>query len=43
MFETLSNEKLATAYQKAIELKLDEDFIELLKKEMINRDLEIIR
>ena len=35
----LSDDKLIQAYKEAIELNLDKDFITLLKKELIKRDL----
>ncbi len=41
MFESLSNQKLIAAYKKAIDLKLDTDFIKLLEKEIKNRHIHI--
>ena len=35
----LSNELLLESYEKAIELKLNQDFISLIKKEIDRRDL----
>ncbi|WP_226035391.1 sporulation histidine kinase inhibitor Sda [Aquibacillus saliphilus] len=40
MFETLSDKKLQDAYQKAVELVLDREFIKLLEAEIINRGLK---
>lgn len=38
-FPQLSNSLLKEAYRKAIVLELDDDFIELLKADLKNRDL----
>ncbi|MBD8070159.1 sporulation histidine kinase inhibitor Sda [Bacillus sp. PS06] len=38
----MSNEELIQAYYSAIELKLDEDFIEMLEKELIQRNIKIV-
>ncbi|WP_144450559.1 sporulation histidine kinase inhibitor Sda [Halalkalibacter nanhaiisediminis] len=37
--QNLSNELLIETYYKAIELKLNQDFIELIRLEIINRSL----
>lgn len=39
--ENLSNDLIIEAYHKAIELKLDDDFQVMLKKELMRRNLEI--
>ncbi|WP_328701022.1 sporulation histidine kinase inhibitor Sda [Aquibacillus kalidii] len=39
MFDTLTNRKLIAAYEKALELQLEKDFINLLKIEMESRGL----
>lgn len=39
--ENLSNDLIIEAYYKAIELKLDDDFQLMLKKEIMRRNLEI--
>ncbi|MCT2534468.1 sporulation histidine kinase inhibitor Sda [Aquibacillus koreensis] len=41
MFESLTNQKLIAAYKKAIDLKLDADFIKLLEKELQDRNVSI--
>lgn len=38
-FPRLSNSLLMEAYQKAIDLELDDDFIDLLKADLKNRNL----
>ncbi|MBM7572390.1 sporulation histidine kinase inhibitor Sda [Aquibacillus albus] len=43
MFESLSNQKLLEAYKKAMELKLEKDFIDLLITELTNRGLKITK
>ena len=40
MFDSLSNNKLLNAYEKAIELQLDSEFIQLLEQELKSRGLE---
>lgn len=40
MFDSLSDQQLIDAYQKATELNLEQDFIQLLKKELSNRGLK---
>ncbi len=37
MFQQLSNRTLLEAYENAVFLRLDEEFINLLKKELQNR------
>ncbi len=39
VFDTLTNRKLIAAYEKALELQLEKDFINLLKIEMESRGL----
>lgn len=39
----MSNEELIEAYQDAIRLELDEDFIAMLAEEMSKRNLKIIK
>ncbi|MEI3613240.1 sporulation histidine kinase inhibitor Sda [Pseudogracilibacillus sp. SO30301A] len=39
--ENLSNDLIIEAYNKAIELKLDDDFQLMLKKEILRRKLEL--
>ena len=39
--QIISNEALVEAYQKALELKLDFQFIELLHNEIIRRGLQV--
>lgn len=39
VFQLLSDEVLMSAYQKANELELEADFIDLLKQELLRRDL----
>ncbi|WP_280949446.1 sporulation histidine kinase inhibitor Sda [Halalkalibacter urbisdiaboli] len=39
MFEQLSDRMLIQAYNKAIELKLEQDFIDMLKKAIKKRNL----
>ncbi|WP_138417935.1 sporulation histidine kinase inhibitor Sda [Aquibacillus sediminis] len=41
MYECLSDHKLVDAFKKAKELNLEQDFIHLLKKELINRGITI--
>lgn len=41
-FEDLSDELLVDSYLRSIELKLDEDFILLLKDELVGRGIIII-
>ena len=36
----LSNKQFIDAYQKAVELQLEEDFILLLKREIMRRNIE---
>ncbi|MGM8216585.1 sporulation histidine kinase inhibitor Sda [Bacillaceae bacterium W0354] len=36
----LSNKQIIDAYQKAVELQLEEDFILLLKREIMRRNIE---
>ncbi|WP_428911663.1 sporulation histidine kinase inhibitor Sda [Niallia sp. Krafla_26] len=43
MFSSVSNEKLVEAYDKAVEQKLDKDFILLLRKEIERRGIRIER
>ncbi|RAV02709.1 sporulation histidine kinase inhibitor Sda [Paenibacillus sp. YN15] len=38
-YQLLSDEVLLSAFQKAVELKLEADFIELLRKELIRRGM----
>lgn len=40
LFFHITDELLLESYMKAVELKLSEDFINLLKKEMIYRNLK---
>ncbi|UFT99992.1 sporulation histidine kinase inhibitor Sda [Radiobacillus kanasensis] len=40
MFESLTDEKLVDAYKKAIELKLNDEFICLLHKAIVERGIE---
>ncbi len=40
-YQLLSDEVLLSAFQKAIELKLEEDFIELLRQELIRRGMTV--
>ncbi|QDP39320.1 sporulation histidine kinase inhibitor Sda [Radiobacillus deserti] len=40
MFESLSDEKLVDAYKKAIELKLNDEFIYLLHQAILERGIE---
>ncbi|SFE95093.1 sporulation histidine kinase inhibitor Sda [Alteribacillus iranensis] len=35
----ISNRVLSEAYEKALELRLEEDFIELLRSEMVRRGM----
>ncbi|WP_240056692.1 sporulation histidine kinase inhibitor Sda [Bacillus mesophilum] len=39
----MSNEELIEAYQDAIRLELDEDFIAMLAEEMIRRNLKTVK
>ncbi|NOU68333.1 sporulation histidine kinase inhibitor Sda [Paenibacillus sp. LMG 31461] len=39
----LSDDALLSAYKDALILNLNEEFIELLEKELINRDIAFIR
>ncbi|WP_257391517.1 sporulation histidine kinase inhibitor Sda [Cytobacillus gottheilii] len=39
----MSNEELIEAYQDAIRLELDEDFIAMLAEEMIRRNIKIVK
>ncbi|MFC5466289.1 sporulation histidine kinase inhibitor Sda [Lederbergia graminis] len=39
MFDTMSDALLLSCFRKAKTLRLDQDFIELLQKEMMNRGL----
>lgn len=40
MLEKLSNDYLLEAYKKATELNLDKDFILLLEKELLKREIK---
>lgn len=39
--KSLSNELLIEAYEKAVELQLDEEFQFLLKKELLRRKIDV--
>lgn len=39
--KSLSNELLIEAYEKAVELRLDEEFQFLLKKELLRRKIDV--
>ncbi|WP_100406279.1 sporulation histidine kinase inhibitor Sda [Bacillus solitudinis] len=41
MLENISDDDLISAYQKAKEMNLDSDFIELLENELLNRTVDI--
>ncbi|WP_100406694.1 sporulation histidine kinase inhibitor Sda [Bacillus solitudinis] len=41
MLENISDDDLLGAYQKAKEMNLDTDFIELLENELLNRTVDI--
>ncbi|GIN63226.1 hypothetical protein J27TS8_32190 [Robertmurraya siralis] len=41
MFTELKNEDIMQTYQHAVKLKLDQEFIEILKKEMVQRGIMI--
>lgn len=38
----ISNDLLIASYHKAVELKLDNDFIDLLKREIKRREIDLL-